>query len=59
MTCKSEQKQRHGWRAWVAPVVVSTAVCVVLLSANALSTVLAIGVALVVIIGGLALLRLL
>lgn len=57
MNCKTEQKQRGSWRAWVAPVLVSVVVFAVLGIAKAISLGLAIGLAVAIIFVGFVALR--
>lgn len=59
MNCKTEQKQRTGWRAWIAPVVVSALVFAVLGLAQAFNPALALVIAIAIIVGGGMLLKLL
>lgn len=56
MSCEVEEKQRFKWRQWVAPVVVSSAVFAVLFAARMVSPALAVALAGLIAIGGLAVL---
>ena len=56
MNSKTEQNQQGKWRAWVAPVVVSVCVLLVLGAASLVSNVLAAVLAVaIVIVGAIAL----
>lgn len=57
MSNKADEKHMAKWRSWVSPVVVSTCVFVVLTAASALSTLMALVLAAVVVVGGLVLLK--
>lgn len=57
MNWKIKQKQKGNWRAWAAPVIVSTCVFAILGAANLISETLAGGLAVVIVVIGVIALR--